>query len=160
MRKPATLRTHLLASVPALANDPSKLDLFIDRGRLQCRRGAGLSFRYAYTLNLVVQEFAGDVDLLMLAVLAWVANNEPELLDRTPHEPFAYESEILDGTSADVSITIELTEAVKVTADANGRPIMEHLPDGPIPDSFAGVETTLRELRLFDTVTPETIITP
>lgn len=160
MKKPAALRQHLLRTVPGLSKDASKLDLFVDRGRLQCGKGAGLSFRYAYTLNLVVQDYAGDPDLLMLPLLAWIAEYQPDLLARAPQEPFAYEAEILDEKRSDVSITIELTERVLVTVGPGGKPILDHLDDAPALDRFDSVDATLRALVLYDEVTPEAIPVP
>lgn len=157
MKKPQILRDHLLRTVPGLAAAPDKLDLFIDRGRVQCGKGAGLSFRYAYTLNLVVQDFAGDPDRLMLPLLAWISEHQPDLLARAPQEPFAFEAEILDEKRTDVSITIDLTERVVVAADEGGRPVLGHLPDVPMADRFDGVDALLRSLVLHDEVTPEEI---
>ena len=131
MKKPQALRQHLLASVPALAADPTKLDLFIDKGRLFCRSTGSLAFQYRYSLNVVVQDYAGDVNGLMIPVLAWIATNEPDLLAKDPNEPFSFESEILDGNRAEVSIDLELTERVLIQG---GKPV--YLSDAPIADSF------------------------
>lgn len=112
MKKPEGLRRLLLAT--ALKDQPEKLQLFIDRGGVTCRRGRNLAFAYDYTLNVVVQGYTGEVNALMVPVLAWVAEQQPDLLDKAPYKPFEFESELLDDDSADVSINIELTENVLV----------------------------------------------
>lgn len=135
MKKPDSLRKVLEAFVPALASDPAKLSLFIDKGRISARAGS-LSLEYRYTLNVVVQDFAGDPDMIMVPVLAWITQHQPDLLQRADAEPFRFESELLDADTSDVSIYIELDEAVRVTAkDGGGFTAVRD--DAPAdPDSF------------------------
>lgn len=51
----------------------------------------------------------------MISIRAWIAEQQLNLLQGDDPEPFGFESELLDADTADVSITIELTEAVRVT---------------------------------------------
>ena len=62
MKKPESLRQHLLASVPSLARDPDRLLVFIDEGRMRCTAAPGLSFEYEYRLNLILTDYAGHAD--------------------------------------------------------------------------------------------------
>ncbi len=139
MKKPEGLRRLLLAAVPGLAADPSRLSMFIDKGKLSFRNSGTLSFEYAYTLNIVVQDYAGDVDALMVPVLAWIAEQQPDLLERDPREPFTFESEILDSDAADVSIDLQLTEAVRVVPGEGGGFVATHLDEPSRADEFEGV---------------------
>jgi hypothetical protein len=154
VKKPQALRQHLLDSVPTLAADPTQLDLFVDRGRLVCRPTASLSFAYRYSLNVVAQNYAGDVNALMVPLLAWIAANEPDLLAKDPHEPFTFETEILDGDRADVSIDLELSERVRIDGGA-----LVYVPDAPVSDSF-GVAARLAQIALTDVAVPETTLVP
>ncbi len=141
MKKPDELRRVLLAHVLQLGRDPAKLSLFIDKGRIVARAGS-LGFEYRYTLNVVAQDYTGDVDTLMVPVLAWIAEAQPDLLERaaaTGQEPFVFESEILDGDAADVSINIELTEGVIVKAKEGGGFTAERIDDRPHADEFPDV---------------------
>ena len=137
MKKPEGLRRLLLAT--ALKDQPEKLQLFIDRGSLTCRRGRNLAFAYGYTLNVVVEGYTGEVDALMVPVLAWVAEQQPDLLDKPPYRPFEFESELLDANSADVSITIELTENVLVDRTGRSDWSARHLDEPVIADAFPDV---------------------
>lgn len=137
MLKPESLRRLLFAT--ALVGQTEKLATFIDRGRVECRRGANLSFKYHYTLSLVVQGYAGPVDALMIPILAWVAEQQPDLLDRAPHEPFTFESELLDADTADVSIDLELSELVLVERTGKTMFVPTHVPEPIIADAFPGV---------------------
>lgn len=139
MKKPDSLRTMLLQAVPFLAGDPTKLSLFIDQGRVAARATGSLSFEYRYKLNLLVMDYAGDVDALMVPILAWIAEQQPDLLERGEQEPFTFESEILDADSADVSIEIELTERVIVERQPKGLKVT-HLDEPSRADAFPDVE--------------------
>jgi hypothetical protein len=141
VKKPDELRRVLLAHVPELGRDADKLSIFIDRGGIAARAGS-LGFEYRYTLNVVVQDYAGEVDALMVPVLAWIAEAQPDLLERAVAggtEPFRFESEILDGDAADVSIYIELTEGVIVKPKEGGGFTAERVDDRPPADEFPDV---------------------
>ncbi|HET9510003.1 MAG TPA: phage tail protein [Sphingomonas sp.] len=138
MKKPESLKALLLASVPGLAEKPENLSMFIDKGRIAARLTGSLSFEYRYTVNIVVQDFTGDVDGLFVPLLAWIAEQQPDLFERDPQEPFSFESEILDGDLADVSIDLELTERVQVVRTADGLDVI-HLDEPSRIDAFDDV---------------------
>ncbi|KQM79352.1 hypothetical protein ASE70_05645 [Sphingomonas sp. Leaf22] len=137
MRKPESLRQLLFAT--ALKGQAEKLSTFIDRGGVECRRGAALTFKYRYTLSLTVEGYAGSIDALMIPILAWVAEQQPDLLDRAPHQPFSFESELLDADTADVSIELELSEIVLVKRTGKSAFEATHVAEPVIADAFPGV---------------------
>jgi hypothetical protein len=139
VKKPALLRETLLRAVPSLASAPETLAMYIDKGRIAARSTKTLNFEYRYTVNIVVEDFAGDIDSLFVPLLAWIAQQQPDLLDRAPQEPFSFESEILDGDAADVSINLELSERVLVERLADGGMRVTHLDEPPCADMFPGV---------------------
>jgi hypothetical protein len=154
VKKADSLKALLLKAVKALADKPENLTLFVDRGSIASRLGS-LSFEYRYTLNIVVQDFAGSMDALIVPILGWIAENQPELLQKADSQPFTFESEILDGDLSDVSIDIALTERVRIAAgfDEQGKPgvHVSHLADVLPPDAFPGVQG----VRLVDGVVAE-----
>ena len=155
MLKPASLRALLLQTVPGLAAAPERLALFTDKGKVRCRATGNLAFEYAYTLNLVIEDYAGDVDGIFVPLLAWIERNEPELMKREPQEPFDFECEILDTDHADVSINVELTERVLMKPVAGGL-VAVHLPEPAFVDEFDGVgRPLLLRLLLGDDVVAE-----
>lgn len=161
MDKPAALKQTLLAQVAHLREHPETLSTYIDGGRLVARPGS-LSFEYRYTLNLVVQDFAGDIDLIMVPLLAWVAVNQPDLLDRAPNQPLTFECDVLDADAQDVSIDLELTELVRVAQVDVGFSV-EHLPEPPRPDAFPGMGDTpvsLWRVAAENMANGETVIAP
>jgi hypothetical protein len=149
MKKADSLKALLLKAVKPLADKPENLTLFVDRGSIACRAGS-LSFEYQYTLNIVVQDFAGNVDTLVVPILGWIAENQPELLQKTDSKPFSFESEILDGDLSDISIDIGLSERVRITPGQGGVHVT-HLDDVLPPDAFPGVQG----VRLMDGVADE-----
>jgi hypothetical protein len=135
MKKPETLRKMLEAFVPAIAADPTKLSMFVDKGRIAARAGS-LSLEYRYTLNIVVQDYAGEPDALMVPILAWIGQHQPDLLQRVDQEPFRFESELLDADTADISIYIELDEAVRITLKDGGGFTADRVEQSGDLDSF------------------------
>jgi len=150
MIKPDALRKAIEASNPALARDPERLLMFIDRGNVRSFMTADYSFEYRYTLNIIISDFAGDTALLMIPILSWLRINQPALL-APPTEALSFEADILDNGCADVSIELQLTEQVAVVKredggfDMNYRPEPENLFDDelgaggvdPVPDLSA-----------------------
>ena len=145
MKKPDSLKRLLLRAVPQLAASPESLLLFVDQGAIAARAGATLSFEYRYKLNLVATNFTGDRNALVVPLLAWISEAQPDLLERADSQPFTFESEILDGDTADLSITLDLTEAVSVIIE-DGAYQIRHLDEPPEPDRFPGVCNNLLQL--------------
>lgn len=143
MKKLASLRNLLLTCVPALASDPSQLEIYTDKGSVNANGTRALSYEVAYTATIWIQSYAGDTDALFVPLLAWIDANQPDLLDRTDHKPFTFESEILDADTCDIAIEIELTERVVVSRRGDGTLGTAYQPDN-------------RPLRLADDATGAT----
>lgn len=136
MKKPADLRAHLEACVPCLKKHPENLHVFVEKGNIVSRIGGGLSFEYRYTLNLIITDFADHADTLNIPLLAWVAVNQPEILQNPDKQENAirFEAEIIDHDKADLSIMIDLTERVIVVKNENGSYTATHPDEPPLPD--------------------------
>lgn len=142
MKKPADLRAHLLATVPHIKADEKKMHLFIERGTVACRAGS-LSFEYRYDVELHVYDYADHADTLMVPLLAWIAMHQPSILQSSSNEEaIKFEAEQLDATTADIKITMRLSEAVLVEPNGAGGYTAEHLPEPALPD--LGGETDWR----------------
>lgn len=157
MEKPEGLGRLLLSAVPGLADTPDRLQMFIDRGRIVSRATPSLAFETRYTLNIVIQDFAGDTNEVFVPLLAWIAEFQPDLLQKAGHEPFTFEAEILDGDAVDLSIDLELTERVGVQAAPEGGFTVEHFDEPRGLDEFAGVSgVSLWQLFLRETLIAQT----
>lgn len=133
MNKPDSLRAHLLAHVPALENDPERLLIFIDNGTVHCTAARGLSFEYAYQLQMIFTDFAGHPDTVMVPLLEWLRMNQSELLTNLDKaaEGIKFEVEVLDSSKVDMSLTLALTERVIVKRQTDGSHQVTH-PAEPV----------------------------
>lgn len=114
MNKPERFRAALLAALPDLANDPQRLSIFVERGKLVASGTPGAGWQYSYQLTAILQDFAGDMDTLAMAVMAWAAVEQPDMLKNPAHAErgIRFECERMTSELADISIEIDLTEAV------------------------------------------------
>lgn len=140
MKKPLDLRDHLTRWVPDLAANPDKLHVFIEKGHLATKVGAGLAFEYRYTLQLVITDFAESPDVLNVPLLVWLQINQPDLLLDTERRDraIAFEAEIIDHDKIDIALTLELAERVLVRAVPGGFEC-ERLGEPQLTDDTAGV---------------------
>lgn len=137
MMKPDHLRAHLAAALPQLRRDPDKLLVFIDRGHLVSTLVPALSFEYRYTLNLILTDFTGSPDGVMVPLLAWLSVYQPELLaNPARREQIEFEVDVLDGSKVDLSITLPLTERVGVHPREGGGYDIQHYPEPPVEDGL------------------------
>ena len=135
MYKPASLRRHLGATVPDLQTNPDKLSILVRQGRTVCAGGAGLSFEYHFTVQIVVLDFAGEPDHIMLPLLVWLRTHQREYFDNLDwrEQRLRFEAEYLNNTTIDLTVEIDLTERVAVTVKdpvhhaAPGRYTLDHL---------------------------------
>lgn len=135
MNKPQSLRRALNSTVAYVRENPDKLHLFIDKGSVVVTGAPSMSWEYRYTLNVVIEDFAGDQNLLMAPVLFWLrekqpdAINNPELRERL----LAFEVDILRNDVCDISINLQLTERVIVNTDGSVTSV-EAVPEPDEPE--------------------------
>lgn len=128
MNKPDSLREHLLAAVPELKHSPDRLLIFIDNGKVRCTAAGGLSFEYAYDLQIILTDFAGHPDSVMLPLLGWLRVNQSELLvnlDKSA-KGIKFEADVIDHSKVDMSLSLPLTERVIVKKQDNGTFTVKH----------------------------------
>jgi len=112
--KPGSLRDALLQHLPELANDPQKLLIFAERGRVITTGAVGDSWEYAYQLTVIVQDYAGDMNTLTATVLRWLADTQPDLLlnPEAMRNAVRFEAELMTNELADVQFQLDVTEPV------------------------------------------------
>ncbi|MNK90362.1 P2 phage tail completion protein R (GpR) [compost metagenome] len=147
MKKPQLLRDHITRACPDLGTNPDKLTVFIERGNIVHTGTPALSFEYRYTVNIVVTDWPDSTDVLIVPIVAWLKRHQPDLFDNTDRREkgFRFESEIIDHVTADISIEIDLTEAVAVqgsTVDGINRLTTRHIGEPLLADA-SQVETAL-----------------
>lgn len=139
MFKPALLRAALTAAVPHLQRNPEALHIFIDAGRIHSTGAGGLSFEYAYTLNVIVTDYGEHADTLMVPILSWLREQQPELLLNSERmaDGFTFEADILSHQACDISVKLKLSERVRVVQDAAGVASITHLPEPPVEEPLS-----------------------
>ena len=122
MKKPDSLRAHILSAVKELQRDPERMLIFTDKGNIRCTGAKGLSFEYVYDLNFILTDYAGELDPVMIPLLDWVRINQSELLMNLEKskDAFKFETVILNNGTVDLSLTLPLTERVIVKRQDNG----------------------------------------
>ncbi len=128
MNKPESLRAHLLKTVQDLRHNPDRLLIFIDNGKVRCTAAASLSFEYSFDLQVILTDFAGHPDSVMLPLLGWLSVHQSELLENLykSAEGIQFEADILDNSKVDLSLTLPLTERVVVGKDDEGNTTIRH----------------------------------
>ena len=106
MKKPHALREYLLNAIPDLLQDPDRLLIFANDGKLMSTAANGYSFEMAYTLDMIITDYAGDVDVFGVVLFTWIMDNQSELIDNSKY---------------DLHFKIPLTECVIVKKNAEGK---------------------------------------
>ncbi|CAM7595118.1 Phage tail protein [Phytobacter diazotrophicus] len=116
MLKPDSLRKALTDAAPVLAANPDMLRLYVDGGNIAATLATSLSFEKQYTLNVIVTDFTGDFDLILVPVLAWLREHQSDILstDTGQKKGFTFEADINSDSSFDISISLLLTERTLV----------------------------------------------
>ncbi|CAN0621045.1 Tail completion protein R (GpR) [Burkholderia multivorans] len=131
MIKPASARAALEAAIPSLAGNPDKLTVFIDSGTIAATGTRSLSFEYRYTLNLILLDFAGNADDVMIALVEWARANQPDIVTNWDQRDsgITFECDVLDNATVDLSIKLKLAEGVAVTIGPDGQRVVQHVDD-------------------------------
>ncbi|MBU5415405.1 phage tail protein [Serratia ureilytica] len=134
MLKPKSLRKALYDAVPKLRTNPDMLRIFIDSGVIGATLAASLSFENRYTLNVIVEDYPDDVDLLLVPIGAWLRENQPDIMttDEGKKKGFTYFADINNDDSYDISISLQLTERTLVK-EVDRALHVSHVPEPPLP---------------------------
>lgn len=131
MNKLQSLRHHMLGAVEDLKRNPDKLLTFVQDGHVAFHRGEHLSHEYRVDAQLVITDYSGSLDTVMVPLLQWLSRYQPDI---EPDEAVTLEAEILDNQHWDLALTVRLSERVVALVDcAAGRINVEHrMPAYPI----------------------------
>lgn len=145
MYKPASLRAHLTDANPDLRQNPENLIVFADEGHIVATGTASLSFEYRYRLNIIIIDYSGDSNALMVPMLAWIAVHQIDLVDNDEKRKtgISFEVDINNHETIDLSIKLDLTERVIVKRGDQGRLDVRHLPEPQKTPEYADPFWTL-----------------
>lgn len=146
MNLPRHLRAALEAALPQLKQNPDHLLMFIEAGGINGASLKTLSFRYRYTLTLVFVDFTGHMDEIMVPLLAWLQQYQPDLIQHPDAlaRQLKFDAELISHQQCDIELRLPLTEGVTVTT-RDGQTTARHSDAPHLQESI-----TLHQLYLKD----------
>lgn len=135
MYKPNSLREHLSAALPELQRDPHRLIVLIAGGKIKSTASGSLSWRYDYTLRVLITDWAGHADAVFAPLLVWLQEHQWELLSNNDKNGIRFDAEYLSPSTLDLLIELDLSEIVLVRERASppGALELHHKQDAPGP---------------------------
>lgn len=123
MKKPNHLREYLLNAIPDLSPDQDRLLIFANQGSLRSTMAGGFSFEQSYTLDVIITDYAGDIDVIGVVLFTWIAEHQSELManHEKGKQAITFEAELIDNSKYDINFQIPLTERVIVKKNAEGK---------------------------------------
>lgn len=152
-------RRYLLELDPWLRDSPEMLHVAALQGRVTATLAPRRTFSWDYDMEIIAENYAGDVDFMAAALMAWASRHQPDLLanrDRR-EEAFIFEAIPLNDDTARIRWLIPVTENVVVEGEPGNltfhhvEPSLPDLPESEartgwqmtVTDEFAGETTTL-----------------
>ena len=137
MYKPRDLYDHLARALPVLQRDPSKFTMLVKAGGIRSRVTPTLAFEYRYTLQLMLLDYAGHPDGVMLPLLIWLRRHQPDLVENSGAlaNVVRFDVDFLTAKTVDMAIELDLTESVRTEprAEPEGALNVIHIQEPPHP---------------------------
>lgn len=134
MLKPTLLRAALLARVPLLQTEPDRLSIALEPGRVVSTLASSLSFEYQYPLRVTLSQYPDDEDALMLPLLLWLRDNQPDQQASADKRQNTLLFSRLE--NGDFSVLLQLTERV-IVSEIDGALHATHVPEPAMPEPVA-----------------------
>nr|ELR5111153.1 phage tail protein [Providencia stuartii] len=134
MKKLTSLREYLSNKIPFLKNNPENLYLFVENGRVISTLANTPSYEYEYTVNIIIERFSGDQDILIAVVNSWLREHQSDISANPDkrRQAFTFEAVILDNETAHISIDLNLTERV-LAKDQDGKWVIASISEPTNP---------------------------
>lgn len=134
MKKLNSIKDTLLKKIRYLSENREKLYLFVDDGGIIATNEPSLSYEYSYSLNIILEAFPGDQNIVFAVVVEWVKQHQPDILANPDKRQngIRFEADILNNLSANISIDLKLTERVIVT-EKDGQYHVDAVPEPENP---------------------------
>ncbi len=137
MKKLTNLRKYLSSKIKFLHDNPESLYLFVENGRVISTLAQTPSYEYEYTVNIIIERYSGDQDILIAVVNDWLRQHQSDIAANPSkrQQDFKFEAVILDNSTAHISIDLNLTERV-LAKDDNGKWVIESIsePENPFDE--------------------------
>ena len=138
MLKLNSLKALLTQCLPDLARDPKRLIVLAENGTVVSTGTTSLSFEWRYTARVIVLDYDGHADAVIVPIIAWMKRNQSEQMDNPERwaNAIKFRVEPLTTTTMDFGIELQLTERAIVKPDPTAPPdaprrlVVEH-PEEP-----------------------------
>ncbi|EIX9457921.1 TPA: phage tail protein [Klebsiella pneumoniae] len=129
MKKAELLREALIAANTWCKANPELITVWVEKGSIETQATGEPSFMYRYTIQVLAVDFPGQVDDLMLPIMAWVWHYQPDLLlNPDNNRKVEFDADIISDDMADVLFKVPVWERVMVEI-VNGKPVATHLAE-------------------------------
>ena len=129
MKKAELLREALIAANTWCKANPELITVWVEKGSIETQATGEPSFMYRYTIQVLAVNFPGQVDDLMLPIMAWVWHYQPDLLlNPDNNRKVEFDADIISDDMADVLFKVPVWERVMVE-NVNGKPVATHLTE-------------------------------
>lgn len=126
MHKLAALRQHLIDAPLQLKE--SNLDIYATSGGVRSANGDhNQDFELQYTAHILLRNYPSDPDALLYLILRWLEQHQQSHTD----QPIEWEADLLDHRSADIYLSVPLSETINPVAVPGGIEL-RHLDDPSI----------------------------
>lgn len=134
MKKAEAVRHYLEKSVPDFKNNPDKLEIYMDAGKIIATGAESASFELVYTLNIIVKDFALPPVILFATLVDYLKVYQPELLHNPDKrkEGVKFMAERHNNESYDLAVDLMLTERVIVKSE-QGINQIRYAPEPSMP---------------------------
>ena len=95
--------------------------MFVTNGQIIASKGT-LSHETKYRLSIMITDFTGNIDVLNAVVIAWLQEQNPQIIGPGTTSPtdYSFEVELLSNDTCDILIELNLTERTTVLTDDRG----------------------------------------
>lgn len=147
MLKVNLLREMIVKCAAQFKQDPKGLEVYTTRGTIQSTGVPAIGWSTEYEINVFVTDFAGELNHLILAILLWAQQYQPDLLFNEDKQKngIRFDADILDNDTIDALFTIKANEYTYTRFDDGNVVFNTPLePDEPVrqlPEWTARVES-------------------
>ncbi|EPY4335333.1 P2 phage tail completion protein R [Klebsiella pneumoniae] len=129
MKKAELMRDALTRNNTWCKANPELFIVWVEKGHIQIEATGEASFMYHYTIQVLAVDFPGQIDDLMLPLLAWVWQQQPDLLlNPDNNRKVEFDADIVNDDVADILFKVPAWESVIVEI-VDGKPVAKHLAE-------------------------------
>lgn len=129
MKKAELMRDALTRNNTWCKANPELFIVWVEKGHIQIEATGEASFMYHYTIQVLAVDFPGQIDDLMLPLLAWAWQQQPDLLlNPDNNRKVEFDADIVNDDVADILFKVPAWERVIVEI-VDGKPIAKHLAE-------------------------------